>query len=112
MYARIARFEGGDPESVEQQIAETRSQIEAARAGLPEDAPEAARTLSETIARFVELVDREQGTLVGIAFCESEEDMRRADEALNSLSPGEGGGQRTSVQIFEVAIDTNLALTT
>ena len=31
--------------------------------------------------------------------------MRRADEALNRMSPGEGGGGRTAVDIFEVAID-------
>jgi hypothetical protein len=31
--------------------------------------------------------------------------MRRADEALNTMSPGTGGGGRTAVDIFEVAID-------
>ena len=106
MYARIARFEGVDPAAVDDQIAEMRSQLEGARAGqAPADAPEGTQTLMETVARFMQLVDRESGTFVGIIFCESENEMRRADEALNQMSPGEGGGSRTSVDIYEVAID-------
>ena len=31
--------------------------------------------------------------------------MRRANEALDKMSPGQGGGGRTAVDIFEVAID-------
>ena len=105
MYARIARFEGGDPGAVDEQIAEMRTQLEGARAGEPADAPEEVRTLMETVARFMQLVDRESATFVGITFCETEDDMRRADEALNRMSPGQGGGGRTAVDIFEVAID-------
>ena len=102
MYARIARFEGGDPAAVDAQIAEMRAQVEG---DLPADAPEGARTLMDTVARFMQLVDRETATFVGITFCETEEEMRRADEALNRMSPGEGSGGRTAVDIFEVAID-------
>ena len=106
MYARIARFEGGDPGAVDQQLAEMRTQLEDARSGdVPAEAPEEVRTLMETVARFMQLVDRESATFVGITFCETEDDMRRADEALNSMSPGTGGGGRTAVDIFEVAID-------
>ena len=102
MYARIARFEGGDPGAVDQQIAEMRTQLEGE---VPPDAPEEVRTLMETVARFMQLVDRESATFVGITFCETEDEMRRADEALNRMSPGQGGGGRTAVDIFEVAID-------
>jgi glutathione synthase/RimK-type ligase-like ATP-grasp enzyme len=105
MYARIARFEGGDPGAIDEQIAEMRTQLEGASAGEPADAPEEVRTLMETVARFMQLVDRESATFVGITFCETEDDMRRADEALNRMSPGQGGGGRTAVDIFEVAID-------
>jgi hypothetical protein len=106
MFARIARFEGGDSAAVDQQLAEMRSQLESAKGGqLPADAPEEVRTLMETVARFMQLVDRESATFVGIAFCETEDEMRRADEALNRMSPSEGGGGRTAVDIFEVAID-------
>ena len=102
MYARVARFEGGDPSRIDEQLAETRTQI--ARARSP-DAPAAARTLAEKVTRFIELVDRERAEFVGIAFAETEDDIRRIDEALSQMSPGEGGGRRTSVGIYEVAHD-------
>jgi hypothetical protein len=106
MYARIARFEGGDPAAIDEQLAEMRTQLEGPGAGeLPADAPEEVRTLMETVARFMQLVDRESATFVGITFCETEDDMSRAHEALNTMSPGQGGGGRTAVDIFEVAID-------
>jgi hypothetical protein len=105
MYARIARFEGGDPGAVDEQLAEMRQQLEGARSGVPAEAPEEVRTLMDTVARFMQLVDRESATFVGITFCETEDEMRRADQALNAMSPGEGAGGRTAVDIFEVAID-------
>lgn len=106
MYVRIARFEGGDVARLDEQIAEMKSQIDGARSGgLPADAPAALQTLAETATRFVELVDRKTGTAMGMTFCETEDDMRRADEALDSMSPDEGGGRRTSVEIYEVALD-------
>jgi len=106
MYARIARFEGGDPATLDEQIAEMRRQLDGAAAGeLPDEAPDEVRTLMETVARFTQFVDRESGTSVGITWCETEDEMRRADEALNRISPGEGGGGRTAVDIYEVAID-------
>ena len=102
MYARIARFVGGDPGAVDELIAEMRTQVEGEP---PADAPEEVRTLMETVSRFMQLVDRKSATFVGITFCETEEDMRRANEALDKMSPGQGGGGRTAVDIFEVAID-------
>jgi hypothetical protein len=59
-----------------------------------------------TVRRFVQLVDRENATTLGLAFCETEDDMRRADEALNAMSPPTDAlGRRTSVEIYEVALD-------
>ena len=95
MYARVARFEGLDRDRIDEDIAEMKRQMDAGRSGdLPEGAPEEARALMETVTRWVQLVDREKGTAVGIAFCASEEDARRADEVLNAMSPGEGQGRR------------------
>lgn len=106
MYARVASFEGGDPSLIDQQVADMRQQMAVARSGeLPAGAPEQVRALMETVVRFVELVDRKTGASVGIAFCETEDDMRRADEALNEMSPPEGGPKRTGVDIYEVALD-------
>ena len=106
MYARIARFEGGDVGKIDAQAEEMKRQMSAARSGdVPAGAPAEVHTLMETVTRFVELVDRRTGASAGISFCETEEDMRRADEALNAMSPEEGGGQRTGVEIYEVVVD-------
>ncbi len=106
MYARMARFEGGDPRGIDAQVAEMRMQMQSAKAGgLPADAPEGVRTLMETVSRFMHFVDRESGTSVGIAFCETEEEMQRAEAALDQMSPEEGGGRRTNAEIFELALD-------
>jgi len=106
MYVRAARFEGIDPDQVDEQIADLRRQLDAGASGqLPDDAPPEAKVLMETVTRVVQLVDRKSGTFLGLVFCGSEDDLRRADEALNAMSPGEGGGRRTSVERYEVAID-------
>ena len=107
MYARIARFEGGDPGAVDEQIAEMRTQVEGEP---PADAPEEVRTLMETVARFMQLVDRESATFVGITFCETRTKCAARTRRSNRMSPGQGGGGRTAVDIFEVAIDKSFPL--
>jgi hypothetical protein len=111
MYARIARFEALDPSRIDEQVAEMKRQIDESRASgeLPAGAPEAVRTLMETVKRVLEFVDRENGRALGITFCETEEDLRRADAALNEMSPGEGQGHRASVEIYEVLLDETFA---
>ncbi len=111
MYARIARFEGLDASRIDQQVAEMKRQIDESRASgdLPAGAPEEVQTLMETVKRLLQLGDREGGTALGITFCETEEDMRRADAALNEMSPGEGQGRRASVEIYEVLLDESFA---
>jgi hypothetical protein len=111
MYARVARFEGLDSSRIDDQAVEMKRQMTSARSGdLPEGAPEQVRTLIETLTRFVQLVDRDKGTAIGIAFCGSVDDLRRADEALNAMSPDEGQGRRAgSAEIYEVVIDESFA---
>jgi hypothetical protein len=106
VYARIAKFEGGDPARIDQDLEDMRRQMADMRAGgVPADAPEGAKVLMETVRRFVQLVDRESGKSIGITFCETEEDMKRADEALNAMSPPDDTGKRTGVAIYEVGLD-------
>ena len=50
------------------------------------------------------LINRETGTGLGVTLFESEEAMRRGDEALNAMAGG--GGQRTSVEFYEVLVST------
>lgn len=106
MYARIARFEGLDPARIDEQVADRKQQMEAARSGeLPEGAPQQVRTLMETVTRSLELVDRVNGTAVVIMFADTAEDARRADAALSGMSPDAGEGRRTSAEILEVVLD-------
>lgn len=93
MFVRIARFEGGDPSNVDQAIARIRQEMQ----GPPPPGLEAAK-------RAMMLIDRQSGRGAGLTFFDSEEDMRRGDEALNAMNP-EGGISRTSVEMFEVAVD-------
>lgn len=106
MYARIARFEGGEPGRIDAQVAEMKMQMQGMKSGgLPADAPEGAQTLMETVSRVMQFVDRQSGTSVGIVFCETEEKMERAHAALDQMSPEDGSGRRTSAEVFELALD-------
>jgi hypothetical protein len=51
------------------------------------------------------LVDRENGRGLGLTFFETEEDMRKGDQALNQMTPGDEGGKRTAVEMYEVGLD-------
>jgi hypothetical protein len=52
------------------------------------------------------LVNRETGEGLGLTVYETEEDLRRGDEALNAMSPPdpEASGERTNVSFYEVAL--------
>jgi len=93
MYARIASFEG-DPAHVDEDIAMVRGQVESG------EAPPGLEN-----AKMMMLVNRETGKGLGITLFESEEAMRKGDEVLNAMNPG-GGGRRTSVEFYEVPIQT------
>ena len=92
MYARVATFEG-DPANVDEAISQVRSNVESGNRppGL------------EGATGMMMLVNRESGKGMGVVFFDSEEELRRGDEALNNMNPG-GGGRRTSVDIYEVAV--------
>jgi hypothetical protein len=93
VYVRIARFEGRDPSAIDEQVASMKSQFDASRSGqVPAEAPEQVQTLMETVKRFMELVDRDTGTSLGITFCATEQDLERANAALDAMSPPEGTG--------------------
>jgi hypothetical protein len=93
MHARIATFES-DPATVDDAISMVRGQVES---GETPPGLEGAKMLM--------LVNRETGKGVGITMFESEEAMRRGDEALNAMNPG-GSERRTSVEFYEVPVQT------
>jgi hypothetical protein len=93
MYARVATFES-DPAQVDGAISRVRGEVESG------DTPPGLEG-----AKMLMLVDRESGKGLGVTLFETEEAMRRGDEALNSMSPG-GTERRTSVQFYEVPVQT------
>jgi hypothetical protein len=103
MYARLARFEGSDPEALRRELDQMGEQI---RSGTPpSEMDESQAATLQAIKRVLVLADVDKGSSAMIAFCDSEEDVRRVDELLNQMSPGDQGGKRESVDIYEVAID-------
>ena len=93
MYARVATFES-DPATVDEAINMVRTEVEAG------DVPPGLEG-----ARMLMLVDRQSGKGLGVTLFESEEAMRRGDEALNAMDSG-ASERRTSVEFFEVPVQT------
>jgi hypothetical protein len=92
VYARVATFES-DPSQIDDAIGMVRSEV----AG---DVPAGLEG-----AKMMMLVDRQSGKGLGITLFESEEAMRRGDEALNAMNPG-SSERRTSVEFYEVPVET------
>jgi hypothetical protein len=95
MYARIARFEGGDVSQIDAVIDGARQMIDSTFDSPPEG--------MEGAKAIWMLVDRENARGLGVTLFENEEDLRRGDEALNAMSPAVDAGQRrANVEIYEV----------
>ena len=96
MYARVAAFEG-DAASFDAELEEMRRD---ASSGPPEGVPATG---------FLMLLDRDAGEALAIAFFDSEEDMRKGDEALNAMNPpGDSPMRRVSVKMYEVPVKFGL----
>ena len=93
MHARVATFES-DAARVDDAIEMVRGEVESG------DTPAGLEG-----ARMLMLVNRETGRGLGITLFESEEAMRRGDEALNAMSPG-ATERRVSVEFYEVPVQT------
>jgi hypothetical protein len=50
-------------------------------------------------------VDRENNRGANLFLCETEDDLRQIDAALNETTPAAGWGARTSVEMYEVMLD-------
>jgi hypothetical protein len=115
MYARVTRFEGGEPATLQQELDGMRAQMEA---GVTDEAidqmaeqaqgrferGEVAR-LRGSIKRTIVLTDVERGASAMVLFCDTEDDVRGVDALFDAMSPGDGGGRRQSADIYEVSID-------
>jgi hypothetical protein len=93
MYARVATFQG-DPAQADEAISRVRGQVES---GNPPPGLEGAKMMM--------LINRETGAGLGVTLFESEEAMRRGDEALNAMTPAQSEARR-GVDFFEVPVST------
>jgi heme-degrading monooxygenase HmoA len=93
VYARVATFEG-DPAKVDDAIRMVRAEVES------DSTPPGLEG-----AKMLMLVNRETGKGLGVTLFESEEAMRRGDEALNRMNPG-ASERRISVEFYEVPVHT------
>jgi hypothetical protein len=93
VYARVATFDT-DPDRIDDAINMVRAEVESGETppGLED-------------AKMLMLINRESGKGLGVTLFESEEAMRRGDEALNAMNPG-ASESRTSVEFFEVPVQT------
>jgi hypothetical protein len=101
MYVRIARFEGADP-NWDDRISEVRRRMRGDEGG---DAAMPLDGVRDRIDRAMMLVDRANNRAASVMFCDSEEDLRAVDEAMNRMTPPTGAGVRSVVEIYEVAVD-------
>jgi len=93
VYARVATFQS-DAANVDDAISMVRADVESA------DTPDGLEG-----AKMMMLVNRETGKGLGVTLFETEEAMRRGDEALNAMNPG-SSERRTSVEFYEVPVHT------
>jgi hypothetical protein len=90
MKARVATWEGGDPEVVERNLDEIRSR---APSGPPEGVPAVGL-----------LVLQQEGKVMFISLFETEEELRQGDATLNEMRPAAGQMGQRSVAFYDVPI--------
>jgi hypothetical protein len=95
MHARVAMFEGVEPERAEEAVEAGKQQLEEGF----DSPPEGLEGAKEAWMFF----DRTTGKSVAITLFDTEEDLQRGHEALDAMSPAPDGPRRTSVDFYEVA---------
>jgi exopolysaccharide biosynthesis protein len=91
MYVRVATFE--QSQGIDDAIEQVKSDVE------NDNRPPGL----EDAKGMLMLVDRASGKSMGIVMFETEEALKRGDEALNAMSPT-GGGSRSSVEFYEMPV--------
>jgi len=91
VYVRVATFEQGS--GVDEAIDQVRNDVQT------DNRPPGL----EDAKGMMMLVNRETGKSLGIVMFETEEALKRGDEALNAMTPT-GEGSRTSVDFYEMPV--------
>jgi hypothetical protein len=96
MLARVTRFEGGTADGI-------RAAVEQMQSDIPKGPPEGIKSNGLTM-----LVDPDGGRVLFIGLFASEEDLRASESTLEEMSPPEGVGKRSSVDIYQVGADVRM----
>jgi hypothetical protein len=96
MLARVTTFEGGNADGI-------RAALEQLRTDMPQGPPPGVKSTGLTV-----LVDPGRGRVMTIGLFASEEDLRASESALEEMSPPEGAGKRTSVDVYEVGAEVRM----
>jgi exopolysaccharide biosynthesis protein len=91
MYVRVATFESDG--NVDETIKQVQSDVD------NDNRPPGL----EDAKGMMMLVDRASGKSMGIVMFETEEALKKGDEALNAMSPS-GGGSRSNVEFYEMPV--------
>lgn len=94
MHARVATFEGGDPQQVKQMVEEINQR---SQSGPPEGVPAVG---------LLVLHKPDEGKVLAISLFATEDDLKQGDATLNSMSPPVPGGmgRRATVEMYEVPV--------
>jgi hypothetical protein len=93
MLARVVTFEGGTADGIRAAVDQLKSDISS---GPPEGVKSSGLTM---------LFDAEAGRVLFIGLFENEDDLRASEAVLEEMSPPEGAGSRSAVDVYEVGAD-------
>jgi hypothetical protein len=100
MFARMATFEGVDPEAADRTLDEVRERVEPLMGRL------------DGYQGYLDLLDRSSGKAVTLAFFDTEQNLKAAEPTFDEEMPrqlgdliGPWAGRRTAVERYEVVVD-------
>ena len=100
MFARMATFEGVDPEAADRTLDEVRARVEPLMGRL------------DGYQGYLDLMDRSSGKAVTLAFFDTEQNLKAAEPTFDEEMPrqlgdliGPWAGRRTAVERYEVVVD-------
>jgi hypothetical protein len=96
MLARVTTFEGGTADGI-------RAAAEQLKSDIPQGPPPGIRSNGLTM-----LIAPEQGRVLFIGMFANEDDLKASEAALEDMTPPEGTGNRSSVEIYEVGADVRM----
>jgi hypothetical protein len=96
MLARVTTFQGGTADGIRAALDQLQSDIQ-------QGPPPGVKSNGLTM-----LVDPDGGRVLFIGLFASEDDLRASEAALEEMSPPEGMGTRSSVDVYEVGADVRM----